>query len=237
MERKAILIAADPGSKFGFSPVPEVHTDVNLWSAFLNSKNGGAWTRDEIVTLDRNYNKDDLLQSIRSAKGVEYSLIVFAGHGQTVKRNFPWLETEIFLCDGDTVLERELNPGTPRCTIVLDCCRGNEEPPEQVKVAMFESAFDSTLSRVKYDLYLGKAEAGLVKIYATQVGHNAADDYSFSQHFLFQANEWALKNKGVLSLKDGVDLATTSLQIRNPQQKPEYNGGRRLHHFPLAVSV
>jgi hypothetical protein len=234
MTRRAILIAASPES----NPIPGVYADIVSWQQFLQSNPGGVWQE---VVIAKDYDRKRLLAAVNSAQGANYSLVVFAGHGQAVTSNLPWPETQLFLSNGDSILERELNPGTPSCTLILDCCRRSSEE-DQVTVLVkhalfFEHEDEKEKYRALYDESLKAAERGLVKIYATAVGTAAADKPSFSQHFLYRANLWAERNQGVLTLQEGISLATEAMRTIDPQQRPEYHGGRRLRHFPLAVGV
>lgn len=238
MNRRAILIGASPIS----DPIPGVYADLNTWHDFLCSNIGGAWDNSEIRVVDKHYTRQEIIAAVNSVKMVDYSLIVFAGHGETVIGNLPWSQTLLHLTDDESILERDLNPGTPRCTLVLDCCRKSPEIIEEAisftdKSAAFKAQKSSIAYRTLYDKYLMSAESGLVTIYSTEIGYGAADKYSFSQHMIYQAREWVKQNKGVLSLSEGVFLASESIKQINPQQTPEYQGGRRLRHFPLAVSI
>jgi hypothetical protein len=236
MKRHAILIAASPKSE----PLPGVYTDISSWYAFLRSNQGGVWAEDEIVNVT-DTGRSEIIAAISFAKNSDYAVVVFAGHGQTVKTELPWPGTQLLLSSGESILERELNPGTPRCTLVLDCCRTNQEQ-DQLGVLVKEASAalrdeDPVKHRLAFDQAVEAAEGGLVKVFSTALGTAAADKHSFSKHLIFRATEWAKGNKGVLSLRDVVSVASESIQQRNPQQKPEYNGGRRLRHFPFAVST
>lgn len=235
MTRKAILIAASPQS----SPVPGVYTDVDWWDVFLRSNPGGVWSTSEIY-IAKDYKKDAILKLITSAKSCDYSLVVFAGHGQTLKTDMPWAEAQLLLSEGNSLSEREINPGSPRCTLIMDCCRGladEEEPTELIKeAAELERANDPDACCALFTKTLAAAESGLVKIYSRAVGSATADTRSFTKHLLFGAAKWAGLSQGVLTLNEAVGRTAQGMTTSNPQQKPEYHGGRRLRHFPLAVS-
>jgi len=236
MNRKAILIAVSSQS----NPIPGVYEDCDLWHNFLLSYSGGVWNKNEIIPL-KDCNRKTLLAAVNSAKDAHYSLIVFAGHGQSIKTDLPWNETQVFLGNDEQMLECELNPGTPRCTLILDCCRQSPEITESTalikKGMLHESKSDPVKCRAAYNQSLENAEGGLIKIYSTAIGKSADDIPSFSQHLLYQANEWSKQNYGILTFQQGGALAADAIQKRNPQQIPEYHGGRRLRHFPLAVNI
>jgi len=231
LNRRAILIGASPNA----NPIPSVYSDVARWSAFLLSSPGGAWREEEIVQLT-DCDRNALRNAVSTSAGVHYSLVVFAGYGKLVKGKLPWDEAQVTLRNGDCVAERELNPGTPSCTLIFDCWasvieergadsseRGNPRDLDR----------DSAKYRALYDQSVMAAESGLAKVYALAQDGVAAPNETFSQHLLAIASRWAADNHGVLSLQEGVSLAAEA----RSNQRVEYHGGRRLRHFPLAVRI
>lgn len=236
MTRRAILIGASPAD----DPLQLVAVDIALWGEFLQCDEGGAWEESEILDASR-FGRGALLSELAQANSYDYALIVFAGHGFTTKTDLPWTELNLILESGETVLERELNPGTPRCCIVLDCCRARGENIEALmehrKLASLEETYAAVRSREAYDTALEQSEMGAVSVYATGDNSAAADKRSFSQHLIRSATNWSHSNFGVLNIKDAVNIGTEELIKTYPQQHPEYQGGRRLKHYPFAVSV
>ena len=100
-----------------------------------------------------------------------------------------------------------------------------------------EAGQASAQVRTLFDQAVEQAERGLVKIYASQSATAPGCGPSFSSQFLQRAEKWARTNHGVLSLPQAVSLVVTAIPRTNPQLRAEYQGGRRLHHFPLAVAV
>lgn len=185
--------------------------------------------------------KSSLLNEIDRAKNLDFSMIVFAGHGCTIKTELPWSELHLFLASEETVSERELNPGTPRFCLVLDCCRTRGENVEGImehrKEASLEDAYAAFLARPAYEKVLNQAEMGAVTIYSTGDNTSAEDKKSFSQYLIRGARIWVERHQGVLTINEAVQIGAAGLQKTHPQQHPEYHGGRRRHHFPFAVSV
>ena len=139
--------------------------------------------------------------------------------------------------DTETMSERELNPGSPWCMQIFDCCRKPivESAESGFVIEKAASFSDYFSTRKKFARELLRCEKGLVKVFATEVGHGAADERSFSRVLLEIAKE-TIGNcqDGVLRINDAVQLANNELP---PQQTPVYMGGRRLRHFPFAVSL
>jgi hypothetical protein len=236
MNRKAILIGASPAAE----PLQFVTADVAQWGEFLQSNEGGAWNESEILDASH-LDRAKLLNELARMNSSDYSLIVFVGHGFTTTTDLPWTELRLILESGETVQERELNPGSPRCSIVLDCCRTRGENLETImehrKTASLKEAYAAVRSRQAYDTAAVQAEMGAVTVYATGDNTEAIDKGSFSQHLIRSATNWAQTNLGILTIKDAVRNGAEELAKRHPQQRPEYNGGRRLRHYPFAVSV
>jgi len=229
MTRKAILVSASPLNGGTLC----ADSGIEAWARFLHSNAGGAWIRHEITPLP-NSNRDAVLAAVRSAKDADYTLLVFAGQGDIRKGDLPWPEAHILLIDGVSLSESELNPATPRCTMVFDWSTQTsadslprDEEPGQAS-AKFRTLFDQTLEQT---------ERGLVKIYASQSATPPGHGASFSRQFLQGAEEWARTNRGILSLPQAISLVVTATPKTNPVLKAEYQGGRRLHHFPFAVAI
>jgi len=237
MKRKAILIGASPQD----DPLENVALDVATWQEFLKTNHGGGWDENCEIIDATEMNREDLLKLLQQTKDHDFSMVIFAGHGFSVKTDLPWPELNLILQTGETILEREINPGTPRCNIILDCCRAHGENvrplEERVKKSSLERAYDEVRARILYDNALESAESGLVRIYATGDNAAAADKASFSQILIHSSMRWAGHNQGILSIKDAVAMAATEMESIRPQQIPEYNGGRRLRHFPFALGL
>ena len=236
MKRQAILIGASPPDE----PLRYVASDVALWGEFLQSNEGGAWTESEILDATH-LAKTELLNELARARFTDFSLVVFVGHGFTTETDLPWTELSLILETGQTILERELNPGNPRCCIVLDCCRTRGENIEAImehrKSASLEESYAAIRSRQAYDSAVDQAEMGAVTVYATGDNTGAADEKSFSQYLIRSASKWTEFNPGVLNVRDAVRIGAAELTHTHPQQHPEYHGGRRLRHYPFAVSA
>jgi hypothetical protein len=212
--------------------MPGAESDAVAWQRFLRSNAGGAWSDQEITRLD-NCDREATLDAIRGAKGSDYSLLVFVGHGEIRKGDLPWPEAHIFVGGCGSLSESELNSGTPRCTLVFDWSNGTgtelttpaggEQGGEQ-----FHALFDQALQ---------SAEGGLVKIYASQLDPFAGNQSSFSALLVQAAERWAMSNHGILSLQQAVSLVSDAIPKSKPRIKAEYEGGRRVHHFPFAVAV
>jgi len=236
MKRKAILLAASPEN----NPIPGVFSDLTAFYSFLRSNPGGAWEPEEII-CENDSTRDQILKFVVEAKDAEYTLVYFAGHGEIIKTELPWPETRMLLSSGQTILEREINSGSPRCTLIMDCCRRLPEQDDAkllIKISMLLEHGEGVAEfRNIYQKALAAAETGLVKLFSTEIGGSAADTHSFTQHLLNETNIWTSKNRGILYLGDAVELAKHSMKRENPQQQPEYRGGRRLRHFPFAVQI
>jgi hypothetical protein len=212
--------------------MPNAHSDIERWSAFLLSNAGGAWREEEVISLvecDRNA----LAQALSTFADIDYSVVVFTGQGKMVKGKLPWSEAEVVLCTGDIVTERELNPGTPSCTLVFDCWGGESaEKQASAEVSRAKDLGDPEECRSLYDKSIVAAERGLVRVYAFGRRGVASLMQSFSQRLLDAAYQWATENRGILSIPEGLSLVVQE----NEKQNIEYRGGRRQRDFPLAVS-
>jgi hypothetical protein len=120
MTRKAILVSAggSPGSK-GY--LPGAAADVAIFKTFLLSSVGGAWENGEIVTLD-NPSLASLKAQLLTCTQYDYVLVAGSGHGHHVIGK-TINETRVCCNSTEEISASDLNPGSRRCTVILDCCR------------------------------------------------------------------------------------------------------------------
>lgn len=234
MNRYAILLATPSEN----SPTPNVCDDLAMFYSFLRSNCGGAWQENEILRHE-NPSMAQILATVRAAKNADYSLVFLAGYGEKVKAGLPWAEMRIALDCGETITERELNPGTPRCTLIFSCASRTSaqdpNPPPDTSASFPRNEKPSSEFRTLYYERLMQAEGGVARIYSTSISDPAAGTKFFTQSLITTANRWALINKGMLHLGEAVALANDAMKKTNNSHRAEYLGGRRLRHFPFLV--
>jgi hypothetical protein len=225
MTRKAVIILD--------SLQAENRSVTEAWDRFLRSNLGGAWSSQEIMRSSSG-KREAILAEIHHVKEVDYSLLIFVGRGEFRKADLPWPEAHILLNDGSVLSETEINPGTPRCTLIFDW---SVQGDNDVAVGNDCSGERSDESRAVFERAMETAEAGLVKICASVSGEGSIKGQSFSSQLFSVAQRWAETNDGALSLQKAVSLVDATANKLHPALKTEYQGGRRLHHFPFAVRI
>lgn len=239
MKRKAIIMGSNYDGKL--SGVAE---DINTWVKFLTKPIGGGWGDSEIEVLSHATTCSAVQKAVKLAANVDYAFICFSGHGGIYQRKKDFLGMyETFICLDENVIisERLLNPGAgcPRCTILLDCCRYVEEINESmVKVAnegLVGNLDDIEIARKIFDKQLERSEKGCTKIYSASIEQGADDEKSFSCAMVKLANLFFSQNPHTQLLTIDQAVRSTSIYL-DPQQVPQYLGGRRLQHFPFAIN-
>ena len=230
MQRRAFLIGGD--YQRPDNSLSGVGADIAAWKQYLMSPCGGSWAEEEIFDLSGS-SKETIVSMFQVGRTVDYSLVCFSGHGYLTKDRFGFNMTMTLINDVDEMSERELNPGSPWCMQVFDCCR---KWSENEKVGFSKEAFNASFqhnTRALFENEMLKCEKGLVKVFAAGEGQAAADKKSFSRTLIEIARS-AVETcqDGILRINDAVRFAQTEMP---PQQTPVYLGGRRLHHFPFAV--
>lgn len=246
MNRRAILIDAGgtPGEK-GYLPGPAA--DVRSLRLFLLSNPGGAWDDKEIVVL-RNPSKVDVQRELVQARSSDYCFVSASGHGRHVQGR--GIDETRFCCNqNEEIAAHQLNCGSQRSTVFLDCCRHVTRTED---ISIFESRAKSIkkyaadrsayLYRATFDAALGAAETGCCYLYSCDL-HQAAQETQnggyFTQACVDAAVEWHENYQQgkprILDLWDVHSLASQIVKRREPQQDPKYQLGRRLRHFPFAV--
>lgn len=231
MQRRAFLIGGN--YKKPANLLSGVSADIGAWKRYLASSYGGCWLEDEIIDLS-GCDRGRINAELQVGRTVDYSLICFSGHGYLAKDRFGFGVTMVLIDDDVEMSERELNPGSPRALMIFDCCRKFEE---EKKIAIANESLDMAIpldTRVLFEDELIKCEKGLVKVFAADVDETADDTRSFSRILMEVAKaQVGSCSNGVLHINDAVRLAGEEMP---PQQNPVYMGGRRLHHFPFAVT-
>lgn len=230
MQRRAFLIGGN--YQRPDNSLSGVGSDISAWKQYLMSPYGGSWAEDEILDLSGR-SKDNIVSMLQVGRTIDYSLVCFSGHGYLTKDRLGFNMTMTLINDVDEMSERELNPGSPWCMQVFDCCR---KGLENEKVAFSNEALNASFqhnTRALFENELLKCERGLVTVYAADEGEGAADERSFSRVLMgVSKDKVGASTNGVLHIDEAVRFANAEMP---PQQNPVYKGGRRLHHFPFAV--
>lgn len=136
MKRKAIIIEASRVPKL--TDLNGARKDAKNWNNYLLSDVGGAWSYNEIQVLHTPL-MSDVLSAI-SESSVDYLFVAFSGHGGVERE-----QEVICLENGDypiNLLKKLIIEHSPKATLVLDCCRSEDENVDvQVErsVPQFES--------------------------------------------------------------------------------------------------
>jgi hypothetical protein len=243
--RAAILIESSDIS--GEQDLPGARVDVENWRKHLLSKQGGAWESSEITVLNKP-NWSTLHRLLEECKKTDYVFITFSGHGYHLSGK-GIEETRICLTASDEIAVVSINPGNPRCTFVIDSCRGVVREEEllheaaEAKSLMKKEASDKFEYRKIFDSAVQQGERGVIRLFSCDLDEAAGESKRsggyFSRFLVDCCEDWYRETEHGKSFYYPINYAhnkaakiTTS---KNPQQHPQYEGGRRRKHFPLAV--
>lgn len=244
MKRQAVLIEAS-GTQGQKGYLEGAAKDVDNFREYLLRDYGGAWEPAEIVIL-RNPTRAETLRAIAAAKAADYSFVTASGHGhhQGGSQN----ETKFCLKGDDEVSASELNSGSARCTVVLDCCRHVthavqfEETRAVLMAKSARIARPRQMYRTAFEKAIEAAEYGCSYFYSCGLNQAAQEDSNggyYSRALVVCAGDWHEKvsfaGAALLDVVDAHTAAATVVTRREPQQKPEHQAGRRMRYFPFAV--
>jgi hypothetical protein len=217
--------------------------DVTILRQFLESATGGAWESDEIIDL-HTPNLDKLQAALRRAACSDYSFVSFSGHGEHLK-GMGLDESVVLLGDRTEIPVSRLNPGSSRCTIVADSCRGIRVLEERVARGMVKLARgdSSTRSRHRalFDEQLDGAEAGAILLYSCNLDESAQETELgggvFTSSLVHAGEDFGQSSpiRSVQTIRDAFQTASVMTTRRYSQQHPQIQPGRRLRYFPFAV--
>lgn len=243
--RAAILIEAS--NLAGEQDLPGARVDIDNWRAHLTSNWGGAWSPSEINVLSKP-SLVALKLRLAFCADKDYVFITFSGHGDHLQAK-DIDDTRLYINDKDVIYVRELNPGNSRCTIVADCCRKivSPEPILEGKTVLGKALGGVPSSRQKYrelfETEIMKCEKGAIELYSCDLdeaaGESSRSGGYYSRFIAACCEEWHSRvsdgAKSVYRINEAHECAAEKTNDRARQQHPQYEGGRRLKHFPLAV--
>jgi hypothetical protein len=225
-----------------------VEKDGPLYSSYLQSPLGGAWTASEIGML-KNPSPAQVQAAVRALGLADYSMVVFSGHGYYSANKG---STIIELTPGVEIDSLDLSQGTTKRTVILDCCRVviKELVLEQMmrkSLAKADSIPNVEAARFYYDKQISDCPSGLVKLFACSINETAGDDSQlggvYSHSLVSGAEEWAKeggKNTStsyyILDVSDAHDRAAVRVvRLSGGTQNPTIQKPRSGPYFPFAV--
>lgn len=243
MNRRALIIS-NPGERGAENYCKGVFKDVENYKQFLTSPVGGYWNANVIKCMHRPTVKE--VQSYLSElKTVDYSLIVFSGHGYYSMEN------------DSTILELRINEEfdsndfqdvCEKQTIILDCCRVIqpslvvEEFPKKALAKVLTTS-DGKKFRKYYNERIAECRPGLIVLNACAIDETAGDDDQRGGYYSWEIIESAKKWADDLMLQDINDefkiLSAPSLHqmaaSKVKRQTPQIEKPREGLYFPFAV--
>jgi len=247
MKRKAILIHA-AGQQTDKDYLEGAKADVKNFREYLNTNAGGAWEYHEIEVLE-NKSKAEIMKAIAAAKSSDYTLVTASGHGHHVKGKGVD-ETRFCVNKIDEIAAHELNTGSSRCSVIIDCCRMVTIQMSLVEQWMTKAAMESRSEdihrarfRAIYDDAVLGAEIGCSYFFScdlNEAAQESKDGGYYSGALITCAEDWHSKSMGkglaILDILDAHRSAAEVVTKREPQQHPQHQAGRRRKYFPFGIA-
>lgn len=240
MNRIALLIEAS--QVLGLGDLPGARKDVEDLKFFLKSPLGGAWDENEIKIL-RTPTKSLLEINLSIAKSCDYVFIAFSGHGYHAKgKNIN--ETRICLYGQQEISVNTLNCGSPKTTIVIDACREVHLIQEDLAATFAMDALskrmlyaDRAAHKRLFDAAIAAAPMGAEYLYSCDLNEAAGEsrEGGYFTQALLRIGENFNKKGCVFTVDEAFRAGKYYVTAKAPQQRPVFEGGRRLTHFPFAV--
>lgn len=245
MTRRAVLIEAS-GIKGEKDYLPGAVVDVDNFKEFLTADCGGAWEANEIVIL-RNPTRAETLTALAAAKLFDYSFVTASGHGYHTAGSLG--QTKFHLKGKDEISANELNTGSNRCTVILDCCRKITQPTavqfSEARLRMAKSArvqMPRAAYRRAFDKALERTEDGCSYFYSCALNQAAQEDANggyYSHDLVVSGRRWHDESNSipaaVFDVMDAHLAAAKLVTAKEPKQTPDQQAGRRKSWFPFAV--
>jgi hypothetical protein len=245
MKRKALLIGC-AGNKGESGYLEGVLADLSNYRAFLTSDIGGAWIDDEVKTI-QNPDQNTVRAELAALSLVEYSFVLFGGHGYIDARTG---RTRVVLRKNVEIDADELRAGAQRHVVIIDACREIERESlieALAKKAELGPATNRKACREAFDGQVRKCGAGMTVLWSCSPSETAGDDAAsggyYSEALILSAREW-VRNKAahtpvstdILHLDTAHDSAAKKVQgLTRNRQNPKIEKPRSLNQFPFAV--
>jgi hypothetical protein len=245
MTRQAIII--ESSTVAGLKDLPGARKDTQNWTTYLCSEPGGAWELAEITVLNTP-SWATLSHHLNLARSKDYVFIAFSGHGFHEKEKD---ETYICLNSDEDIPASSINPGNPRCTVVFDSCRGLYLLEKISVLAAVNRAptLSEIYSRIRhkqlFESAVNSAEKGIIRLYSASLDESAAEDRLkggyYSTQLISSCERWYEDEHPdgteIFTVREAHAAAARIVTARFPQQNPQYDEGRRLYPFPLAIKA
>jgi hypothetical protein len=239
MLRKALIIGSPD------KEIPGVYADMENYRSFLKSFAGGAWYEHEIVTLE-SPTKTQLDAQLQTLQTVDYSFLVFAGHGGYSQSR----RTTLLQINPNTHLdENELKIGAPKRTVIFDTCRVLLRETLDFREAVMKGVLamdsyrDPEITRRFFEKSLDACYPGIAIMYGCNIGESAGDINGvggrYSSTLIRVVTDWE-KVQGqrgtVLSVSDAHEQAASIVRRQSGNsQNPMSEFPRTVPRFPLGV--
>lgn len=240
MKRKALLIGY-PGKMGDQHYTKGVFKDITGFEDFLQSPIGGLWDKKTEIETFLQPQKKNLHLSLSKLEheNIDYSLIVFSGHG---KFSAITKSTILKINDTEEIDSNILRLSNLKQTVILDCCK--EISTETAKALTLISALSKYSQianpekcRINYNANIARCGNISIIMHSCAIGEYSYDDgYSgayYLQGLLESAKEWIdnntlfaderqLQEVKVLSVAQAHDLAVLNVVERSKNSQNPY---------------
>ena len=244
MKRKLLLLC-NPGYEECGNNVPQTYDIINAYKQYFKSAFGGVWRDDEIDEMPDYLSGMGqnvwLAQKIQQYDQLDYSLIVFVGHGASCEKL-----DYIQLPDKKMFAVKDLygNTGNIKRTIIIDSCRGIITS-ELIDLLLEKHRIEMRTNECRklYDDIIETAEPHCELLQSTKYGEyaNVTQTGSVFSDAFFKVmknnlpiwNTEALSNpekQVVKTIQDILDPIRTEMSIYG--QVPQYTN-KSHSHFPI----
>lgn len=241
MRRKALLVYS-PGE--GDDYIAGIENDIVDLRSFLESPQGGLWTDIEVAACPT---RAILWAKVQILKPFEYSLVAFSGHGGTESDG----STILDLGNGESIDANILRTGSPKQTVIVDCCRAALERiqlSEKLAIGTAIPQLDDERCRKLYDSRIRDCPSPMLAVLnACQEGelayaHAKTGSY-YIQKLMACGEEWTRQrllsddNDGVLSVLGAHRRAEKKVIAETGErQNPEILIPKDGPYFPFCVA-
>lgn len=242
---KKVLIISNPGT-IGSNYCEGVNKDVKNYKDFFMAPIGGNWNSYEIECLQQP-TAIEVRRKLKDMKGLDYSIIVFTGHGYSYDGD-TYVELRPGVDDNDDsndLCANEFRQPDQRRIVILDCCRKELALINERQIfhsIVLEKAYPYPNTRERYEEQVRKTAVMNIFMYSCDLNETSGDDSRkggyYSSALLRACDNFAAGHRyqdGCLSAVAAHEYAVPRVKAMKSDQNPQIEKPRSGEYLPLAI--
>lgn len=237
LNRKALILGY-PGEIGDEHYCEGVIHDLEGYKHYFGSIHGGAWDIDSEVFTELNITKSKLSEySDYFKREADYSVIVFAGHGEYDTR---FQQTRMQINRISSILVNDIKGWTNRQLLIMDCCRKRTQVfiKSRIQDSMTIESFSNNrdIYRSRFNELLEKSVEDTIEIYGCSIDEFSQDISNRGGLFSYQLLNSAKGDETLSIYKTFAKAQQIVQELSKNKQTPVIHRPRSGITFPFYIT-